>query len=113
VIRMGLQASAALKQDDAILDGPFHPAFGQLVMSRLFFDGVCRALGGLDAFPDTISIAVNPRSVSNLKGQKNRNLELLKRLFSVRRITVQAEPALIETVVVVNGRDPVSILNGA
>jgi len=67
VIRMGLQASAALNRDDTVLAGPYHPAFGQLVMAKLFFDSVCRALGRTKAPLDTISIAVNPRSVSNLK----------------------------------------------
>jgi histone acetyltransferase (RNA polymerase elongator complex component) len=113
VIRMGLQASAALNRDDTILAGPYHPAFGQLVMAKLFFDSVCRALGRINIPPDTISIAVNPRSVSNLRGQKNRNLDLLKRQFSLRGISVLTEPALDETVVVVNAGDPVSILNGA
>jgi len=113
VIRMGLQASASLNQDTTILAGPYHPAFGQLVMSKLFFDCVSLALNGLSKCPDTISIAVNPRSVSNLKGQTNRNLELLKRQFSVSRITVLTEPALDETVVVVNAGEPVSILAGA
>ena len=113
VIRMGLQASAALNRDDTILAGPYHPAFGQLVMAKLFFDSVCRALGRTNTTPDTISIAVNPRSMSNLRGQKNRNLDLLKRQFSTRGISVLAEPALNETLVVVNAGDPVSILNGA
>lgn len=113
VIRMGLQASASLDPDRAILAGPYHPAFGQLVLSRLFFDCVCLALEGADKCPGTISIAVNPRSVSNLKGQKNRNLELLERRFVGCDMTVRTDPALDETVVVVNAGEPVSILDGA
>ena len=35
VIRMGLQPSASLEKD--VVAGPYHPAFGELVMSRLFF----------------------------------------------------------------------------
>lgn len=113
VIRMGLQASATLSPDTSVLAGPYHPAFGQLVMSKLFFDSVCRVLEKTGEGADTISIAVNPRSVSNLKGQKNRNLDLLKRRFSICGISVLTDPALDETVVVVNAGDPVSILKGA
>lgn len=111
VIRMGLQASASLRPGTSVLAGPYHPAFGQLVMAKLFYDGVCRVLERAAAGADTISIAVNPRSVSNLRGQKNRNLELLKRRFSVPGITLLPSPALDETSFSVNAGDPVSILN--
>jgi histone acetyltransferase (RNA polymerase elongator complex component) len=113
VIRMGLQAAATLNPGMSVLAGPYHPAFGQLVMAKLFFDSICRALERAGERADTISIAVHPRSVSNLKGQKNSNLDLLERRFSIRGISVLTEPALDETVVVVNAGDPVSILNGA
>ncbi|MCP3952437.1 MAG: radical SAM protein [Desulfobacterales bacterium] len=110
VIRMGLQASASLNQDTTILAGPYHPAFGQLVISKLFLDCASLALGGVGKYPDTISIAVNPRSVSNLKGQKNRNLERLQRRFPDHRFEVQTNPVLDETEIAVNGGKPVSIL---
>jgi histone acetyltransferase (RNA polymerase elongator complex component) len=112
VIRMGLQASAALDRNHSLVAGPFHPAFGQLVMSKLFFDTVGRALRKTGVPGNTISIAVHPRSVTNLKGQKNVNLELLKHRFSLSSITVLAEPALAEASITVNGGDPLSILNG-
>jgi histone acetyltransferase (RNA polymerase elongator complex component) len=38
VVRMGLQPSAALEK--TVLAGPYHPAFGELVLSRLFFNRV-------------------------------------------------------------------------
>lgn len=42
VIRMGLQAGESLHEN--IIAGPYHPAFGELVMSRLFFKKVRRVL---------------------------------------------------------------------
>jgi histone acetyltransferase (RNA polymerase elongator complex component) len=36
VVRMGLQPSASL--EETMLAGPYHPAFGELVLSRLFFN---------------------------------------------------------------------------
>ncbi len=42
VIRMGLQAGESLHEN--IIAGPYHPAFGELVLSRLFFKQVRRAL---------------------------------------------------------------------
>ncbi len=38
VIRMGLQASDLMQDDRIMLAGPWHPAFGHLVYSELFFD---------------------------------------------------------------------------
>ena len=36
VVRMGLQPSPSLEQD--LLAGPYHPAFGEMVLSRLYFN---------------------------------------------------------------------------
>jgi len=113
VIRMGLQSSAELNRDNTVLAGPYHPAFGQLVMSKLFLDRVCRELQRQGQVESVISIAVNPHSVSNVKGQKNNNLATLKNLFAVDTITVAVSPKLADTEVVVNRGKPVSILSGA
>ncbi len=45
VIRMGLQPSASLEQD--LVAGPYHPAFGELVLSRLYFEMVRKYLRNL------------------------------------------------------------------
>jgi histone acetyltransferase (RNA polymerase elongator complex component) len=42
VVRMGLQPSPSLEK--TMLAGPYHPAFGELVLSRLFFNQVRAAL---------------------------------------------------------------------
>ena len=111
VVRMGLQASAELDRGGTVLDGPYHAAFGQLVISKLFLDGVCRALEGPDRTPDTISIAVHPRSVSNLRGQKNLNLEKFQHRFPYHRFEVRTDQKLDEMEFAVNGMEPVSILD--
>ena len=110
VVRMGLQVSEELSRGDIILAGPFHPAFGQLVLSNLFLKAACRVLQKAEKHPSTISIAVHPRSVSNLRGQKNSNISSLKRLFSADTIAVISKPDLDESKVAVNDGAPVSIL---
>lgn len=45
VIRMGLQPSASLEKD--LVAGPYHPAFGELVLSRLYFLMVRKYLSSL------------------------------------------------------------------
>ncbi len=38
VIRIGLQASTEINENASVIAGPFHPAFGELVFSRLYRD---------------------------------------------------------------------------
>lgn len=42
VIRMGLQASGSLEEN--ILAGPYHPAFGEMVLGRIFFTRIRKLL---------------------------------------------------------------------
>ncbi len=43
IIRLGLQATPALDADGGVLAGPYHPAFGQLVRSRIWRRALDRA----------------------------------------------------------------------
>ncbi|MCP4114657.1 MAG: radical SAM protein [Desulfobacteraceae bacterium] len=80
VIRMGLQASEILQGEDAMAAGPWHPAFGHLVFSRLMLD---KTLALLETFPGagtsrTIALGVHPASESRLRGDRNHNMKELK-----------------------------------
>lgn len=62
VVRMGLQPSPALEQEVAA--GPYHPAFGELVLSRLLFRKARRKLAGSGtARPRILGIAAADESV--------------------------------------------------
>ena len=80
VIRMGLQASDMMEDKSMVLAGPWHPAFGHLVFSRIFYDMICRKI---DQNPELLKsenliLNVHPKSESRLRGDKNNNLEKLK-----------------------------------
>ena len=80
VIRMGLPASDMMENDSMVLAGPWHPAFGHLVLSQIFYDEVCRKI---DKNPEllkteTLILNVHPQSESRLRGDKNSNLKKLK-----------------------------------
>ncbi len=86
VIRMGLHAGPGL---EARLAGPYHPAFRQLVESRLFLAKLCKALPG----PGKFTVGVNPRDISTALGQGRENLPWLEaRGFTVRFCQNQAVP---------------------
>jgi len=94
VIRMGLQGSDDSDFAASLLAGPFHPAFGHLVYSEIFFDRATSVLRLMSGLSGTVTFRVHPRSVSRLRGQKNRNIGLLKRKFHLDTIRIITDPAL-------------------
>lgn len=84
VIRMGLQASEMLQDDDSMIAGPWHPAFGHLVLSEIFFDKAKEKIKKTlsdSSNNNVISIRVHPSSESKLRGNKNNNIMKLKECF--------------------------------
>ena len=102
VIRMGLQASGALDERDALLAGPYHPAFGNLVYSELFFETICTFLQSQARIPATLTLGVHPRSVSKLKGNRNQNVARLKRKFDVQKLRISISRMIPMDAVVIN-----------
>ncbi len=87
VIRMGLQASEVMDDPGKVLAGPWHPAFGHLVLSSLCYDRVrARLASVLDEVPvpekgGRVTITVHPRSESRLRGDKNYNIQKLMKAY--------------------------------
>jgi len=100
VIRMGLQASEGLDKESTMLAGPYHPSFGALVYSEIFLD---KAVSILESKKnDRISIKVNPKNISKMRGLKNRNIEILKTKFHIRSIEIIPDMTLAEDMLVVD-----------
>jgi histone acetyltransferase (RNA polymerase elongator complex component) len=93
VIRVGLQPTSELETSGAVLAGPYHPAFGQLVESELFFDLMSEMVAGLPA-GSSVGFSVAPGRVSDLVGQKRRNLERLAERHQVMVAAVREDAAL-------------------
>lgn len=70
VVRLGLQTDPQLEEN--FLAGPYHPAFGQLVRSRLWRRALDRA--GLYCK----KFCVNPHDLSDVMGHRNENRDWLK-----------------------------------
>ena len=94
VIRMGLQASADLEDRTTVLSGPYHPAFGHLVHSEIFLDMALSAIELANDIQETISIFVNPRSTSKMRGLNNSNIKRLKEKFHFQSIAVVPDSSL-------------------
>jgi histone acetyltransferase (RNA polymerase elongator complex component) len=95
VIRVGLQANEGLDTGRDLVAGPYHPAMGQLVLSEIFFD---KAVAAVDSPGITeLTLFVNPRMISTMRGQKNTNISRLKTRFShLGAIRVIPDPDLDE-----------------
>jgi hypothetical protein len=91
---MGLQASVELNSEHELLAGPYHPAFGHLVHSAIFLDRLNAAFSAFSGNRDRVVIAVNPASMSRLRGQKNANLVALQQQFDLQKLHVRPDTAL-------------------
>ncbi len=102
VIRMGLQATEDFAGDLAILAGPYHPAFGHLVYSEIFLDMAMSAIKSVCPKGDRVGLHVHPRSVSKMRGLKNRNIKKLRRNFNLQSVEIVPDDALKEDQLKVN-----------
>ncbi|MCD4689293.1 MAG: radical SAM protein [Desulfuromonadaceae bacterium] len=69
VIRLGLQATTALVPEQALVAGPYHPAFGALVRSRLWRRALAAVLAGQPGY----ELRVHPSDLSDVLGQRRDN----------------------------------------
>jgi len=91
VVRMGLQPTDGLV--DKVVAGPYHPAFGEMVRSRIWLQKIRRQLGALPV-GKSLQIQVSHREISAAVGLKKRNLTRLNELGFAGRFSLQADPGL-------------------
>jgi histone acetyltransferase (RNA polymerase elongator complex component) len=94
VIRMGLQATKDLAEGSTVLAGPHHPAFGHLVYSEIFYDTALAAIASVGFRKDSLSIYVNPRNISKMRGLNNSNIKKLKKQFRFDSVNVRPDNSL-------------------
>ncbi len=92
VIRMGLQATEELSASDHVLAGPYHPSFGQLVFSEIYFDAVTAA--GVKPDSGALTLAVNPAGESALRGIRNENLSRIQTRYGAGAVRVLTDTGL-------------------
>ncbi len=109
VIRMGLQASQELNQSDTMLAGPYHPAFGHMVLSAIYLDAMRRLLNGITSKISQINIHINPKDRSKAAGQKNQNIRTLKKEFPAVVLNLTANPNIAVGALSINGERAISV----
>lgn len=91
VIRMGLQASPELKRN--ILAGPYHPAFGELVLARLMLKKARKLLSRYHG-PGPCILRIAAGDVSIFTGLRRANLKRLEALGLRSRFILVPDPNL-------------------
>ena len=83
VIRLGLHAGEDLREEGVVLAGPFHPAFGELVESRIWRDKILERLKQYPQKPEMMELIVPSDQVSKAIGHKRCNVTYLKEKYGV------------------------------
>ena len=91
VLRIGLQPTDALSGGDAVA-GPYHPALGELVKSRVYRNRAEKLLAPAAGCKAAV-LGVSPNRISWMTGQKRCNLLWLQERFSIGTVRVAAVEA--------------------
>lgn len=93
VIRTGLHGSDLVKSQ-SVVAGPFHPAFGEIVYSKIYLKKAVALLDASSPKTDTVLLVAEGKT-SQMTGQKKKNLEILNKKYGVR-FSVRENSALKE-----------------
>ncbi len=87
VIRIGLQNTDEIddpkSQKSQVLAGPFHPAFRQLVESRMWYDSIEERIKKMNFKVKKAEILINKDDMNNVIGNKKENIRRLKKFYDV------------------------------
>jgi histone acetyltransferase (RNA polymerase elongator complex component) len=103
VIRTGLQATRDLAPGGAVVAGPHHPAFGQLVQSACFRQALLVALRQTPIAGRAVTMRVHPRSLARLRGHRNETIARLKAEFGWQCVEVKPHDSLPEDAILLPG----------
>lgn len=90
VIRVGLQSSEDIQLGKAILSGPYHPAFRELVESEMIKDFLTIFINENKVEKELI-IKTNNKNISKIIGNKKSNSVYLKSKFDINLKTIPTD----------------------
>jgi len=100
VIRVGLQPTVELEK--SVVAGPYHPSFGEMVVSHIFLKRIMDFLPGHVTGEETVSITVSPKDESALRGRRNENIMELKKSFPMYKFNIVKREGLSRGSLLVN-----------
>lgn len=101
VIRVGLQPTEEINIGGEFIDGPFHPAFRELVEGSAYNDMIFEILSKMNY--KTVNISLNPKDISKLYANKKIFFNDMKRQININNIKIiQDENIVIGNFVIFN-----------
>lgn len=85
LIKMGLHADI---EPEAILGGPYHPAFGELVRARMLRSKI------IESYQPDFTLHISPNDISLFKGFKSEMLNLLKKELKIDKLPIVVDSNL-------------------
>ncbi len=93
VIRIGLQNTDEIcnpeNENSQVVAGPYHPAFRQLVESRICYDDFSKKIHKLNNRVKVVKVRVNRSLINNFVGHKRENIRRIKELYDVDVVVEQ------------------------
>lgn len=87
-IRTGLQATEELDKANVVLAGPYHPAFGEMVDSYVFYVMLAHCVESILISHQTEDIIIHhhSRDTSKIRGIYNENIKKIKTIYGIKTL---------------------------
>lgn len=108
VIRVGLQATEDIAIGKEVLAGPYHPAYRELVESKMYGDYIEHLIKKYNA-KKNIDVLVNKKNVSRILGNKKSNVKNLKEKYGVLLKTKESEISINELAFIIDDKETLNI----
>lgn len=102
VIRVGLQKTERVCEQEDVVTGPFHPSFRELVESEIYFDMIKYCINEINTDNiNSITIKTNAAEVSKIIGNNKSNIVKLKEKYNINSVDVVVEKELEQSCIIV------------
>lgn len=108
VIRVGLQATEDIAIGKEVLAGPYHPAYRELVESKMYGDYIEYLIKKYNV-KKNIDVLVNKKNVSRILGNKKSNVKNLKEKYGVLLKTKESEISINELAFIIDDKETLKI----
>lgn len=103
-IRTGLQATEELAKDNVVLAGPYHPAFGEMVDSYIFYMMLAHCAEFILSSEKTNEIVIHhhPRDTSKVRGIYNGNIKKINSLYNIKNLILKQDGKNLDEIIFEN-----------
>jgi len=101
VIRVGLQPTDNISTDGDVIAGPFHPAFRQLVESRVALKKIEKLIVREKLHEENeLVIKTGEKNISNIVGQKRGNINYIKNRFGFKNVVLNTDKDMNDEILI-------------